>query len=406
MIKKIAVANLKPGMYVTNISQTGVDLHEHEREGRITHQATIDQLAKRGVVEVFIDVRQGDDSEHAIDLETNNQEREEQLKQLSTPSPGKPQNPHDASASFDQEFEKASKMHHEALNLVSHAMNAAKNGELIELGTFENMADNFMDSVVRNQNALACLSRIRDKDSYLMEHSVNVAVLMSILGKHLQLERTYLHQCVTGALLHDIGKILIPDSVLHKPGKLTDEEFAVMKRHSLYSRKILEKNKGFPQVAINVAAHHHERLDGKGYPEGLSGDEVSHEGRMASVVDVYDAITADRVYHKGMTPSAALKLMLEWCGPHLDKQYVHAFIKAIGVYPVGSLVELESGFAGVVIESTGNNLQPVIKIIYSLKQKSYCSVKHLDLSKNPKADKILKTLDPLDHGIKLKDFLS
>lgn len=405
MIKKIAVTHLKPGMYVTNISQAGIDLHEHEREGRITQQNTIDQLAKRGVQEVFIDVSQGDDSEHAIDLETNDQKRDADLKQLSEPSPAL-QNPHQASVSFEKEFEKASKMHSEALNLVSVAMDAAKNGELIQIDTFEDMADNFMDSVVRNQNALACLSRIRDKDSYLMEHSVNVAVLMSILGKHLQLERTYLHQCVTGALLHDIGKILIPDSVLHKPGKLTNEEFAIMKRHSLYSRKILEKNKGFPQVAINVAAHHHERLDGKGYPEGLSGDEVSQEGRMASVVDVYDAITADRVYHKGMTPSAALKLMLEWCGPHLDKQFVHAFIKAIGVYPVGSLVELESGLAGVVMEETGNNLCPVIKIIYNLKQKSYCTVKRLDLSKNQQADKILRTLDPMDYGIKLKDFLS
>jgi putative nucleotidyltransferase with HDIG domain len=267
------------------------------------------------------------------------------------------------------------------------------------------MASSFMDSVVRNQNALACLSRIRDKDSYLLEHSVNVAVLMSILGKYLKLDDKYLHECVMGALLHDIGKVLVPDTILHKPGKLTTEEFMIMKRHALYSQKILEKGKGFPQVSINVAGQHHERIDGKGYPAGLKGEEVTQEARMAAVVDVYDAITADRVYHVGMTPSAALKRMLNWCGDHLDVKYVHAFIKAMGVYPVGSLVELNNGMAGVVIEETGSTTKPVLRVIYDLKSKSFVQITRLDLSSTDKIS-IVKSIDPVDYGIKLKDFLS
>ena len=402
MLKKISVEHLKPGMYVTNITQSGVSLHEHEKEGRVKDSATVEALLKRGVKELYIDTEQGEDSEDAIPIETSEAQLETQLETIVET---KEQTPPPKHCSFEQEFEKASKMHSEALGLVSHALDAAKNGESIDIAPFEDMADNFMDSVVRNQNALACLSRIRDKDSYLMEHSVNVAVLMSILGKYLKLDRTYLHHCVTGALLHDIGKILIPDTILHKPGKLTNEEFAIMKRHALYSQKILEKNHGFPQTAINVAGQHHERLDGKGYPAGLTGDEVSQEGRMASVVDVYDAITADRVYHKGMTPSTALKRMLEWSGPHLDAKYVQAFIKAMGIYPVGSLVELESGMAAIVMEENEDSLKPTVKIIYNLKTSMFASVTTVNLSKSGMNDRILRPIDPEDHGIKVRDFL-
>ena len=178
-----------------------------------------------------------------------------------------------------------------------------------------------------------------------------------------------------------------------------------MKRHALYSQKILEKNHGFPQTAINVAGQHHERLDGKGYPAGLFGDEVSQEGRMASVVDVYDAITADRVYHQGMTPSTALKRMLEWSGPHLDAKYVQAFIKAMGIYPVGSLVELESGMAAIVMEENDDSLKPTVKVIYNLKTAMFAKVATVNLSKSGSNDRIVKPIDPEDHGIKVRDFL-
>ena len=404
MIKRISVKELKTGRYDTNIPQEGVKLGNDQREGRIKDEATVKALQQRGVKDLIIDTEQGDDSEEAVALVPTEDSRD-LAGEIHTASEETTESVATQTASFEQEFKKAGKIHNEALGLVNNALEAAQNGQAIDTKPFEEMASNFMDSVVRNQNALACLSRIRDKDSYLMEHSVNVAVLMSILGKYLELDNRYLHQCVTGALLHDIGKVMIPDTILHKPGKLTDDEFTIMKRHSLYSQKILEKSKGFPQVSINVAGQHHERLDGKGYPAGLAGDEVTQEARMASVVDVYDAITADRVYHDGMTPSTALKRMLEWCGPHLDVKYVHAFIKAMGVYPVGSLVELDNGMAGIVIEETASTMKPVLRIIYSLKSHSFVEVTRLDLSEEGKAVSIIKAIDPVDHGIKLKDFL-
>jgi HD-GYP domain-containing protein (c-di-GMP phosphodiesterase class II) len=408
MLKKISVEDLKPGMYVTSITQKGVDLGDNQREGRIKDNSTIIALQQKGIKELHIDTEQGDDSEDAVPIENAQQETQIEERQLAdeihTSSLETKESIDIQAASFEHEIKRAGKIHNEALGLISNALEAVQNGHAVDTQPFEEMASSFMDSVVRNKNALACLSRIRDKDSYLMEHSVNVGVLMSILGTYLKLDQQYLHQCVTGALLHDIGKILIPDTILHKPGKLTDEEFIIMQRHSLYSQKILEKGEGFPQVSINVAGQHHERIDGKGYPAGLKGDEVTQEARMASVVDVYDAITADRVYHDAMTPSVALKRMLTWCGPHLDVNYVHAFIKAMGIYPVGSLVELENGMAGVVIEETEMTMKPVIRVMYNLKTKCFVSVKRLDLSKDDIG--IVKSINPTDHGIKLKDFLT
>jgi putative nucleotidyltransferase with HDIG domain len=420
MLKKISVDDLKPGMYVTNITQKGVRLDDDKREGRIKDEVTVKALQQRGVKELFIDTEKGDDSDLAVpfDEELPNDDQAIADKALDKPLPtrqledeihtssSQAKESIDAQAnSFEKEFERAGKIHNEALGMISKTLESVQKGQAIDTQPFEDMASSFMDSVVRNQNALACLSRIRDKDSYLLEHSVNVAVLMSILGKYLKLDNKYLHECVTGALLHDIGKVLVPDTILHKPGKLTTEEFTIMKRHAFYSQKILEKGKGFPQVSINVAGQHHERIDGKGYPAGLKGEEVTQEARMAAVVDIYDAITADRVYHVGMTPSAALKRMLTWCGDHLDVTYVHAFIKAMGVYPVGSLVELNNGMAGVVIEETGSTTKPVLRVIYDLKSKSFVQVTRLDLSSTDKIS-IVKSIDPVDYGIKLKDFLS
>jgi len=254
---------------------------------------------------------------------------------------------------------------------------------------------------------LACLSRIREKDSYLLEHSVNVGVLMSILGKAMNLERQQLFEYVLGALLHDIGKIIIPDEVLHKPGRLTEEEFELMKKHATFSRDILIKSgDDLPAASINVAYQHHERLDGTGYPNALNKDQISLEGKMAAIVDVYDAITADRCYHKGMPPTIALKRMLEWTGSHLDKDLLHIFIKAMGVYPVGSVVELSNERLAIVNEiNESDQKSPIVKVIYNTQYKRYVKIELLDLSKK-KDVTIVKPIDPASYGIQVNDFLS
>ena len=263
-----------------------------------------------------------------------------------------------------------------------------------------------IDSVLRNHNALACIGRIREKDNYLMEHSINLSVLMGIFAKAMKIDRETMHQAMVGALLHDIGKIMIPDNILHKPGKLDDNEFARMKQHVVFSRELLKNTPGIHPLSVNVAAQHHERIDGSGYPEGLTGCQICQEGKMVAITDVYDAITADRCYHKGLQPTVALKKLLEWSGTHLEEKLVHTFIRSMGIYPVGSLVMLESGRLAVVVEaSEKDQTRPIVRVMYHSRLKQYIRSEVIDLSKPVSQDSIKSSADPEKWKIKIADFL-
>jgi HD-GYP domain-containing protein (c-di-GMP phosphodiesterase class II) len=230
---------------------------------------------------------------------------------------------------------------------------------------------------------------------------------MSLFGNHRGLSSDVLHQTIVGALLHDLGKILTPDEILHKPGRLTPEEFEVMKLHARHSRDILATTEGIGELTVITAAQHHERLDGTGYPEGLKGDEISEYGRMVAISDVYDAITADRVYHKGMTPTQGLKKLLEWSGTHLDPSLVKQFIRCLGLYPVGSLVLLESGRLGVVVEANESDQRlPTVRVMYHTKFRMPITVDTLDLAKPGTQDRILRAVDPETYKIDVRKFLA
>jgi HD-GYP domain-containing protein (c-di-GMP phosphodiesterase class II) len=167
-----------------------------------------------------------------------------------------------------------------------------------------------------------------------------------------------------GGLLHDVGKMKVPNEILNKPGRLTEEEFTIMKSHAALSRELLQGTQGISDMVIRIASEHHEKMGGCGYPMGLSGDQISRPGRMAAIVDVYDALTSNRVYHKGMEPSDALKKLLEWSGDHLDGELVQFFIRALGIYPVGSLVRLSNGKLAVVVEQQEDLLKPIVRVVY------------------------------------------
>jgi HD-GYP domain-containing protein (c-di-GMP phosphodiesterase class II) len=300
----------------------------------------------------------------------------------------------------------AHRVHTQAQDLVGDLMGNVEQGEAIDIAPIHQLANELQSSVFRNANALSCLGRIREKDKYLLEHSVNLSVLMSLFGNYRKLSPDALHQTIVGALLHDIGKILTPDEILHKPGRLTPEEFEVMKAHARHSRNLLEATEGIGELSIITAAQHHERMDGSGYPEGLKGDDISIYGRMVAITDVYDAITSDRVYHKGMTPSQGLKKLLEWSNGHLDPVLVKEFIRCVGLYPIGSLVLLESGRLGVVIETNEEDQRlPVVRIMYNTRFRMPITVDTLDLAKPGAQDRIVKSVDPEDYKIDVRKFL-
>ncbi|MGL4936648.1 HD-GYP domain-containing protein, partial [Shewanella sp.] len=256
-------------------------------------------------------------------------------------------------------------------------------GKAIEVTPFEALADSMIESVLLDADALKCVSALRTKDAYLLEHSVNVAFLLVTFGKYLQLERAELREMAIGGILHDVGKIKIDNRILHKPGKLTPEEFEHIKLHQTYALDIISQAQGLSQMSQDICLMHHEKLDGRGYPSGLKGEQIPLHGRMSCIVDIFDALTATRCYKEAMSPAAAFKILLSLTPFHLDQQLVYDFIRCVGVYPVGSLVELSDGRVGIVWTAKGRDaLNPIVKCFYSLKSKCYIEVAMVDLLKS------------------------
>ncbi len=402
MIKRIPVDRLQVGMYITDLNNDWIPHNNVRRRGVIRNEGVIEKIRRLGVTEVYIDTGKGGDSPDAMparEIDADNETRLQkagELKPLTSARTG-----------FADEMTAAIDVHQEAQGLVSNVMDSIKMGRAIDVSPVSELADSLVSSVFRNHNALACLGRIREKDNYLLEHSVNLSVLMSIFGKAREFTHETLQQVVVGALLHDIGKILTPDEILHKPGKLSDAEFAEMKRHVVHSRDLLTQSEGISELTIMTAAQHHERVDGSGYPDGLKGDQISVYGRMVAIADVYDAITSDRVYHKGMTPSQALKKLIEWSGSHLDRNLVLQFIRCIGLYPVGSLVLLESGRLAVVVEANDmDQRMPTVRTMYHTRFRQFIPVETIELWRPGVQDHIVRAVDPEDYRIDVRDFLA
>ncbi len=213
---------------------------------------------------------------------------------------------------------------------------------------------------------------------------MNVAFHLVNFGRFLDLDRVTLEELAIGGLVHDIGKILVRDEVLNKPGKLTDDEFIHMKEHQTLSVPVLDSIVDLPKISRDVSVMHHEKLDGNGYPNGLKGDELTLIGRMSCIVDIYDALTAERVYKPALSPSEAFKIMIGLTPFHLDADLLKKFIRCIGFYPIGSVVELSNGRVGLVCQENPDDLMtPTVKLFYSSRTTSFRDVEYIDLKKRP-----------------------
>ena len=387
----IPVNQLRPGMYVIAIaSQTGA--MEIAQTGLVTTRQQVDVLIRRGVLTVKVDLARS---------------KLPGIAQVISPSPA-----HTASGSArpagsgEGRELKIRRLYQEARELQGKFIRHLKAGEPIDITPLAAVAEEMVDTMFTHGDAMLCLARIRAKDAYLMEHSMNVAILLANFGRYLGLDRSVLKELTLGGLLHDVGKIMTPDEVLNKPGKLTDEEFGVMRQHVVHSYDILSNTAGITPTMLEVAANHHERLDGTGYPQRLKGDQLSLYTRMSGIVDVYDAVTADRVYKQGMQPTQAFRILLKGIDQHFDAELVTKFIKCMGVYPVGTLVQLSNQRLAVVMQRNEQQpLKPVVKVIYHTTQRHYLEVQWLDLARNGGQESIESTVDPKEFGINLANFV-
>jgi putative nucleotidyltransferase with HDIG domain len=299
-----------------------------------------------------------------------------------------------------QEAARAIKICAKSKQAVTSMFKEARMGKALNSDDALPIVEEISASVMRNPGALIGLARLKNKDDYTYMHSVAVCALMVSLARQLGLNDEQIRQAGLAGLLHDVGKMAIPLSILNKPGKLTDKEFEAVKNHPVEGHKMLLEGSGISEAALDVCLHHHEKVDGSGYPERITDAQISLFAKMGAVCDVYDAITSNRPYKSGWEPAESLRKMAEWSNGHFDPAIFHAFVKVIGIYPLGSLVRLESGHLGVTVEQTAKSLlTPVVKVFFSIKSNTRIPPEMLDLSKPGCKDKIVSHENPAKWGI-------
>lgn len=379
MIKQIRTDQLKPGMYIHDLNCGWLDHPFISSTFHVRDQATVDKIVEIGIRELYIDTLKGADVWEARTQGEVNAELDRRLQEIAEKPVDKP-----IVADLKDEAVRARRLHGEANKVVRHILDDIRFGQKIQVARVEPLIDSMVESVFRNQDALLPLARLKNLDDYTFEHSVGVCALLVAFGRSMKLPKETIREVALGGLLHDIGKTQIPDSILNKPAKLTDDEFARMQSHVAESLRLLDGLPGIGAATLAVVGEHHERFDGTGYPFKKAGEGISLYGQMAAIVDVYDAITSEKVYNRGMQPTQALKKLLEWSNHHFDPQLVQGFVRAIGIYPTGSLVRLESKRMGVVIEQNeGKLLEPVVRVFYHAGQQHYVPPEIVDLSKVP-----------------------
>ena len=404
MLKKIPVARLRPGMFIHELCGDWMSHPFWRAQFILKGEGDLRRIVEAGIQHVYIDTARGLDDVEAVAAE----EVQAAVEQEIVNALSAPQEPI-VRVSVREELARAKRIHEQAHKVIRSMMSDVRLGNAVSLDDAEPVVEAITGSVLRNGGALMGLIGIKNKDDYTFLHSVSVCTLMIAFGRSLGLDGDELRQGGIGGLLHDIGKMKVPDEVLNKPGRLTDAEFDLIKKHPGDGHAVLLETPGIGPIPLDITRHHHERLDGRGYPDGLAGDAISTMARMAAIVDVYDAITADRCYHKGMPAAEALRKMWEWSTDHFDQKLLQAFMRCVGIYPVGSLVRLESGRLGVVVEQNeGSLLTPKLRVFFSTRANGYIKPELLDLGRklgNGGGGRIVSAEAPDKWGVDPQRFL-
>lgn len=397
MLKKISADQICEGMYVQELCASWMSSPFWQKSFLVDSPSVIIKIKEAGIRELWIDTDKGCDVKTA---EVRVTDRDIELAVAEDRMPIS----YDQVrfVSMDAEMGMAAKIVDKSKTAVVSMFTEARMGKAIEAEQAMPLVEEIAMSVMRNPGALIGLARLKTADDYTYMHSVAVCALMIALARQLHLNDEETREAGLAGLLHDIGKMAVPLAILNKPGKLTDEEFSAVKAHPAEGYKMLLEAKGVGDIALDVCLHHHEKMDGSGYPKGLRENQISLYARMGAVCDVYDAITSNRPYKAGWCPAESLRKMSEWSRGHFDDKVFQAFVKSIGIYPVGTLVKLNSGRLAVVIEQqVGKSLLlPKVRAFFSTKSMTYITPLLIDLSAPGVQDKIVSREDASAWGLK------
>ncbi|BDX06951.1 HD-GYP domain-containing protein [Planctobacterium marinum] len=385
----ISIDELVPGMFVSRVTKQSGQL-KVKSQGLIKRAELIGILKQKGILELEVDYSRSNLEEIA------RHQPEEQVE----PEPEKPTAP---VKSLSDALNQSQKLHDQAKQAHSKLLDKVRNGEVANVDGIRDVSSEIIDSIFENPNALSCVSLIKDAPDYIWEHSVNCAIYMAIFARHLGFDKELTEELCLGGFLMDTGMATIPDDLLQKGDKFHADDYKLIKMHVDFGVELISQEKEVSEVVLSVIQDHHERLDGSGYPEGKKGDQINTYGRMAAIIDSYDAMTCDRPYRKGMTPTAALKKLLSDTSGKYDQSLVQQFIRCIGVHPVGSLVKLKSGKLGIIVKANKDEpIKPLVMCFYSVTSGAHTELKKVDLSKV--ADEIESTVRPDEFKINLTKF--
>lgn len=404
MLKKIAVKDLRLGMHLHELCGSWMEHPFWRTKFTLKDPNDIRLIIDSGISEVWIDVTLGLDVEQGIEAPATETKEEVNaavdkvlIQSAARDEPVK-------LVSMAEEVQRAAKICAKSKEAVVSMFQEVRMGKAISAEAASELVDEISSSVMRNPGALISLARLKTADDYTYMHSVAVCALMVSLARQLKLDEKQIRDAGMSGLLHDLGKAMIPMEILNKPGKLTDEEFDLIKTHPAEGHRLLVEGGTVGEIPLDVCLHHHEKVDGRGYPHQLKDEQISLFAKMGAVCDVYDAITSNRPYKAGWDPAESIRKMTEWCNGHFDAKVFQSFIKSIGIYPIGSLVRLSSGRLAVVTEQSEKSLlTPNVKVFFSTKANAYIQPEVIHLSRPGTTEKIISREDAATWGIKNLD---
>jgi putative nucleotidyltransferase with HDIG domain len=389
MLKRIPTTQLRPGMYVQELCGSWISNPFWRSSFKLNNLDDLNKILAAGITEAWIDTSKGVDvaeDESPAETGTRIDDRPHEANKI----PGKPAKP-----DTSKDVGRAVKIFANSRHAISSMFQEARMGKALDEQQARPIVEEISAAVLHNPGALMGLARLKRKDDYTYMHSVAVCALMVSLAHQLDMSDDEVRQAGMAGMLHDIGKMMVPLEILNKPAKLTDEEFLLIKNHTVAGHEMLLAASSIDPVSMDVCLHHHERFDGSGYPEHLDREHISTFSRMCAICDVYDAITSNRPYKDGWEPSEAIRKMAEWSASHFDPVLFQAFVKDIGIYPIGTLVKLSSNRLAVVVQqSTKSLLTPTVKVFFSIKSNCRITPELLDLSWPSIREKIVSHEDP------------
>ncbi len=402
-LKEIHIDQLAVNMYVDHIiEEEGVRLPKR-RSGRISDPRIVDKFREIGVRNLVINLDKGVDVPEPEEANDDIPHDDEAIDNALTFFAEETGSDYRA---LGFEWFTAKEIFSVCTGILVESYAKIRRGESLIPEQFAQAASAINLSLRRNKDALIWFGKLRNTDRYNYEHAVNCAVLTGVFCQSLEMSDQEIQAAIAGAMLQNIGEARLPDELLVKSGKLSDEEMTLMQSHVTESEAIIASHEGVPKITREIILQHHERVDGSGYPLGLKDAEISRFAKIVAIVDSYDALATRKAYREAMPPSQAMKVVLQDSKTRYDEALVHQFIKCMGIYPTGTLVRLNNDMLAIVTEqSPTERLKPDVKVIFNSKTKAYSQPYPLRLSSPGLPEKIVGYEDPRKWEINVTDFM-